>query len=214
MNQSYNPAHLRRGFLAQPFLFYSINLKSYVKIHNNSEYIIQISDQVCVCVCVCVCTHDTCKQFSRSLSNALQAVFLTNKNSIKQLVNSTFIPFISDLESTLHSHQAQYLTISIEIHNQCIISTTIRCKLFLLAGSPSYGGNVAVYVFDINQLSLPTPFYSVLVSISVFVALSTVFHSINSPDNSPLSHSVLPVLFLPRCSFQLYISLYESLLQP
>ena len=39
-----------------------------------------------------------------------------------------------------------------------------------------------------NQPSLPTPFYSVLVSISVFVALSTVFHSINSLDNSPFSH--------------------------
>ena len=25
------------------------------------------------------------------------------------------------------------------------------------------------------------------------MALSTVFHSINSPENSPLSHSVLPV---------------------
>ena len=37
----------------------------------------------------------------------------------------------------------------------------------------------------------------VLVSVSVFMALSTVFHSINSPDNPPLSHSVLPVLFLP-----------------
>ena len=56
-------------------------------------------------------------------------------------------------------------------------------------------------------------FYSVLVSIFVFIALSTVFHSINSPDNSPFSHSVLPVLFLPYWSFQLYIS-YETLLQP
>ena len=65
------------------------------------------------------------------------------------------------------------------------------------AGSPSLGGDVAVYVFSINQPSLPTLFYSVLVSISVFMALSTVFHSRNSPDNSPLSHSVLPVLFLP-----------------
>ena len=43
---------------------------------------------------------------------------------------------------------------------------------------------------------LPTPFYSVLVSVSDFVALSTVFHSINSPNGSPLSHSVLPVSFL------------------
>ena len=37
---------------------------------------------------------------------------------------------------------------------------------------------------------------SVLVSVSVFMALSIVFHSMNSPDNSSLSHSVLPVLFL------------------
>ena len=74
-------------------------------------------------------------------------------------------------------------------------------------GSPSHDGDVAVWVFDINQPSLPTPFYSVLVSISVFMALSTVFHSIDSPDNSPLSHSVLPALFLPYWSFQLRISL-------
>ena len=78
-------------------------------------------------------------------------------------------------------------------------------------GSPSRGGDVAVYVFDmINQLSLPTPFYSVLVSISVFMALSTVFRPTNSPGNSLLSHSVLPVLFLPDWSFQLSISLWKS----
>ena len=75
------------------------------------------------------------------------------------------------------------------------------------AESPSRGGDVAAYVFNISQPSLPTPFYSVLVSVSVFVALSTVFHSINSPDNSPLSHSVLPDSFLPYWFFQLYISL-------
>ena len=56
--------------------------------------------------------------------------------------------------------------------------------------------------------SLPTP-SSVLVSISVFIALSTVFHSINSRDNSLLSHPVLPVLILPYWSFQLYISLWK-----
>ena len=39
------------------------------------------------------------------------------------------------------------------------------------ANSPLRGGDVAVYVFDINQPSLPTPFYSALVSISVFMAL-------------------------------------------
>ena len=80
-------------------------------------------------------------------------------------------------------------------------------------GSPARGGDVAVNVFDINQPSLPTLFYSVLVPISVFIALSTVLHSLNSPDNSPLSHSVLPVLFLPYFPFN-YRFLYESLVQP
>ena len=69
------------------------------------------------------------------------------------------------------------------------------------------------FMSNINQPSLPTTFYSGLVSISVFMALSTVFHSTNSSDNSPFSDSVLPVLSLPYWSFQLYIS-YESLLQP
>ena len=77
------------------------------------------------------------------------------------------------------------------------------------AGSPSRGADVAVNVFDINQPSLPTPLYSVLVSVFVFMTLSTVFHSINSPDNSPLSHSVFPVLFEPYWSFKLYISSWK-----
>ena len=74
-------------------------------------------------------------------------------------------------------------------------------------GSLSSGMDVAVYVFEINQPSFPTPFYSVFVSVSVFMALSTVFHSVNSPGNSPLSHSVLLVLFLPYWSIQLYVFL-------
>ena len=65
------------------------------------------------------------------------------------------------------------------------------------ASLPSRGGDVVVCGFDRNQPSLPSPFYSVLVSISVFMSLSTVFQSINSPNNSPFSRSVLPVFFLP-----------------
>ena len=80
-------------------------------------------------------------------------------------------------------------------------------------GSLSRGGDVAVDVFDISQPSLPTPFYSVLMSISVLMALSTVFCSINSPDNCPLSPSVLLVLFCLIGSLNC-ISLYESLPQP
>ena len=92
------------------------------------------------------------------------------------------------------------------------VDTAINIRAFVfmwvLVSSPSCWGDVVVYVKDINQPSLPTPFYSVLVS--VFTALSTVFHSTNSPDNSPLSQSVLPVLILPCWSFQLYISLWKS----
>ena len=80
-------------------------------------------------------------------------------------------------------------------------------------GSPSRGGDVTVYIPDINQKSLPTLFCCVLVSVLVFVALSTVFHSINSPDNCPLSHSVLAVFFCLTGPLN-YISLYESLPQP
>ena len=85
--------------------------------------------------------------------------------------------------------------------------TQLCLRVSVPAGSPSRGRDAAVYGFNINQPSLSTPFYSGLVSISVFMALSTVFHSVNSPDNAPLSHSVLLVLLLPYSSFQLYISL-------
>ena len=51
---------------------------------------------------------------------------------------------------------------------------------------------------------LALPFY--LLSVSVLMALSTSFHSMNSPDNSPFFHSVLPAFSLPCWSFQLYVS--------
>ena len=75
-------------------------------------------------------------------------------------------------------------------------------------------GYVAVYVFDISQPSLPTSFYSLLVSVSVFMALSTVFHSIHSPNNSLLSHSVFFQSYLYLIGPFSYISLCESLPQP
>ena len=83
------------------------------------------------------------------------------------------------------------------------------------ADSPSRGGDVTVYVWRKPTELAHSFFYSLLVSVSVFMALSTVFHSMNSSDNSPYSHSVLlSVLSMPYWSFQLYMSLYESLLQP
>ena len=92
--------------------------------------------------------------------------------------------------------------------------TWTLCQWFLWAHIHVVG--MLRFVSNINQPSLPTPFYSVLVSFSVFMALSTVFHSINSPNKCPFSHSALPVLF---CLIQVigpfnYISLSERLLQP
>ena len=89
----------------------------------------------------------------------------------------------------------------------------MKKKSVVPAGSVSRAGDVVVYFLDINQPSLPAPFYSVLVSISVFMALSTVIHSINPPDNSLLSYFVLPSYFcliVVFFSFK-FISLYESL---
>ena len=93
------------------------------------------------------------------------------------------------------------------------VSSIFVCRSSLLivpAGSSSRGGDVTVYVPDINQPSLPTPFYSVLVSVSVFMALSTVFHSINSPDNSPLSHSVLISALLVLSTIYLFMKVSLS----
>ena len=88
----------------------------------------------------------------------------------------------------------------------------MQCLVKAPAGSPSRGGDVIVHV-----LHKPTElahfffyiffFYYVIVFISVYVAFSTVFDSINSPGNSPLSDSVLLVLPLPHWSFQPCISL-------
>ena len=48
---------------------------------------------------------------------------------------------------------------------------------FIPVGSPLRGRDVVVYVKDINQLSLPTPFYSVLVSTSVYDPFNCIpFH--------------------------------------
>ena len=70
-------------------------------------------------------------------------------------------------------------------------------------------GMLRVISDDVNQPSLPVPFILFLVFVSVSVALSTIFRSINSPCNSPLSYHVLPVLFLPYWSSQLYILLIK-----
>ena len=68
------------------------------------------------------------------------------------------------------------------------------------------------FMSDVNQTSLPTPFSSVLVPVSVFMALSTVFHLINSPDSCFLT--VFFQSYLCLIGPFICVSLYESLLQP
>ena len=72
------------------------------------------------------------------------------------------------------------------------------------ADSPSRGGNVAVYVSDTNRSSLLAPFYSAPVSIFLFMALSTVFHSKNSPK---MSQKFFSLSSFSLCSFGLISAL-------
>ena len=89
----------------------------------------------------------------------------------------------------------------------CLFILTVSKDLAILL---SLSGSGLFYTFTTTIQAIPF-FYSALVSISVFMALSTVFlPSINSPDNLPLSYSVLPILILPYWSIQLYISLAKS----
>ena len=81
--------------------------------------------------------------------------------------------------------------------NHCHCSTWVLNTILPSPQAHLHVVGMLQFMSDTNQPSLPTPFYSVLVSISVFMTLSTVFQSINSSDNSSFSDSVLPVLSLP-----------------
>ena len=108
-------------------------------------------------------------------------------------VMSSSVSYLMPIKSTFCFCSPEVLVFAYWCLSTLFLTVLVYLYLYSLsvpAGSRSRGGAVA-------QPSLPTPFYSVLVSFSVFMALSTVFRSINSPDNSLLSHSELPVLFLP-----------------
>ena len=117
--------------------------------------------------------------------------------------------FRSDHESCFLNTAWQPTLRNRNYHQSCTTHDLLWPKV--PAGLSSRGGNVTVYVLNTNQSRLPT-LYSVLVSVSVFTAVSPVVHSINSPDNSPLSHSGLISALLILST--IYISLCESLPQP
>ena len=93
----------------------------------------------------------------------------------------------------------------------CVCARARVCVCVVPAGSPSRGGDVTVYCCDINQPSLPTPFYSVLVSISVFMALSVVI-SFHKFSRQLSAFSLCSSLFCLVGPFN-YVSLYGSLPQ-
>ena len=137
--------------------------------------------------------------------NGLNTSFLSKNNNKK--THTTYS------QNAQHTCTTPIFSISKRTaHMSCVIQCTkltYSVSQCIPMGSPSHGGNVTVYIWH-KPTKLAHPFLSVLVAISVFMALSTVLHLINSPDNSPFSHSVLVVLSLPYWSFQLYISFWKS----
>ena len=108
-----------------------------------------------------------------------------------------------------------YSKIPNSVKQGCVLVQILLVSGFSYASSRAHLHLVRMswFLSDINQPSLPTPSYSVLMSISVFMALSTVFHSINSPDNSPLFRSVLPVFrsaLLVLSTIYLFMKVYFS----
>ena len=122
---------------------------------------------------------------------------------VRRITGRTIVP--SWESSELENQSVNQSKLSIDVRR-------ITGRIIVPSGSPTRGGDVT-FMSDISQPSLPTPFRSVLVSFSVSMALSTVFHCINSPDNSRFSNSVLRSYLCLIGPFN-YISLYESLLQP
>ena len=100
-------------------------------------------------------------------------------------------------------HRTQLMVI---LHLSSIFTWWGCCGLCLW-----HNGDVAVYVFDVNQPNLPTPFlFCSCVCFYLYGASNCIsFHKF-SRQLSALSLSVLPVLFLPNWFFQLYISLWKS----
>ena len=52
----------------------------------------------------------------------------------------------------------------------CVFITLYVIIMSVPPGSPSRGGDVAVYVFDVNQPSLPIPFFYILL-LCLFLSL-------------------------------------------
>ena len=142
----------------------------------------ELAHSFLLCSFVCFCFYGPL--------NSISIHKFSRQLSIFSFCSSGCISVILAL-STIFLHTSLSLYIYISLYQSICLSIYLYKSLLQLwvpTGSPSRGGHDAVYVRDINQPSLPTPFN--LFCSCVCFCLSTVFHSINSP----LSHSVLPCL--------------------
>ena len=113
--------------------------------------------------------------------------------------NRVFCPYLRCLTISFPCSLSYFLCRIITI----IIIIIMRSK-FINSTTDAVEGRIVLgmsrFMSDIKQPSLPT-LIILFLCLCVLRALSTLFHSIISPENSPLSHSVLPVLFLTYWSF-------------
>ena len=100
-----------------------------------------------------------------------------------------------------------------------VLSTELKKKSNLRhvpVGSPSRGGDVAVYVLDINQASLPTPFYSVLFLLFYYCVYFCLYASFNCISFHEISRQFST---FSLCTSRLigpfnYISIHDSISSP
>ena len=168
---------------------------------------------VCVCVCVCVsmwCVRDRVRacllKTKQPPPPPTTTATIDYRNQVTQLNKRVLLSFSfsltqrSDFSCSENEATGTPKMKPQELQSRSFVSSRFqvrRSMLPSLAGSPSRGGDVTVYVLNINQLSLPTPFYSVLMSISPLWPFQLYFIPETLPNSSPLSLSVLPALFLP-----------------
>ena len=146
-----------------------------------------------------LCTHTQIAERQRQVTLILSLLLSSSSSSYCHLLLVVTVIFYWCLQSS-----------SISSHWRATITLLYHLPLRLFSRAHLHVMGMLRFMSEINQQSLPTSFYYVFVSVSVFMALSTVFHSINSRDNSPFSRSVLPVLSLSYWFFQVYVSLWKS----
>ena len=143
--------------------------------------------RACACVCVCECLGPAQLQTLTGGRHKSELLWVQTRLSLASPACKLDVKSAEHVQPRFSSG-VWGLSLCSCMRDTVILVILIFMTLSSLpAGSPSPGGDVTFYVRDINQPILPTPFNCVLVSVSVFMALSTLFHSMNSPGNCPFS---------------------------